>query len=830
MGRTCSINRTRQTDTDRTTSTDSGEVELRVRNAPHLMALKTTLTAMERLFFGYADKDTNARECIQVAATKLESYKSIEESKTWEDLRVGGKIIINDIINAIKECTLGIFDITSLNENVLFELGVAIGAGKRVCILRDSDNIDSTREFQRFALLTTVGYTGYTNSDLLVSELTDFVANPPEPLLMELLGESDNPIIPARMLYIPSMKQDQAYGTLSRLLNGHTGLEIKTIDLDEYGTSPLEWLVQEIYSSSFGLFHFTPRNAYLADISNRRCAFLAGIAVGLDRPTRMAMRSDDPVALDYRDLRLAYTTSKILEDRAQNWIDGLKTSDKPATKPRKHLASELASLRFGNHVAESDQGGLDSYFVETRDYLDVVEGDVSIFTGRKGTGKTATMLHAAETLREDPRHLVVVIKPASYELEALCEMMRGIHVTHIGTYMLEGIWKYLLYTEVATRLVQEVGATPAGILAGSPVDQLRHHLDERHHGIDIDFSARLEKLIANLDLPLDQIANDQGVEAARKAIGKALYGDYIKDLRRFLLGALKGKKRVAILIDNLDKSWERGADLPIISAVIFGALAAVGKLSEEFARELSQDPKNLQFTLTAFLRSDIYNFVHDQAREPDKISVSEIEWRDKELLARVLEDRFVYSRNGKSAPQELWNNFFEATIDGISSKEYLLSRVQPRPRDLIFLANAAVVAATNARHELVMGIDVKKAEMAYSQFSYEALLVEGVAVGIDMESLLLCFVGEKPHLKEAEVSELIQLQDKIELPTADYIRILRQHGFLGLRVSPDTFDYGGNHGEMGRADVLASKLEKSSSCERMYEIHTAYRKHLEIRE
>jgi len=630
---------------------------------------------------------------------------------------------------------------------------------------------------------------------------------------------------PDRLLYVPSMKEDEASRALSRLLDAHTKLETLRIDLDEHGTSPLAWLAQVTYSSSYAVFHFTPEEAYLADVSNRRCALLAGMAVGMSRQVRVVMHSSANVAMDYRDLRIAYTGSKNLVERAETWLSGL-SFEKPKRRRGTHLPAELAALRFGNHVAEADTDGLEGYFVETRDFLDVVEGTATIFTGRKGTGKTASMLQAAAILRRDARNLVCVIKPASYELEALCDLMSRIHVSHIGSYLIEGIWKYLLYTEVAASLVRQAESTPAGVLTGSPIDDVRAALNSAHGGIDASFSARLEDLIKKLDLDFDSLATS-GIEETRKEIGRALYGGHIRNLRTLLTSALIGKSRVAILIDNLDKAWERGADLAAMSSVIFGLLTAVGRVSDEYAREAGEE-KKLRFTLTAFLRSDIYAYIRSHAREPDKIASVEIEWRDPDLLARVLEDRFVASRNGNASAGELWTQYFAESIHGAGSKDFLLSRVQPRPRDLIFFANSAVVQATNSRHHIIDSGDVDKAELAYSQFAYEALLVEGVAVGVDMEALLMAFVGEDARMSEEKAHSIMESGAIEQELHADYIRILRQHGFLGIQTSPGVYDYRGTVGEMRKADILATKLEKASGSKRSYEVHPAYRRHLLI--
>lgn len=783
---------------------------------------------MTRLFFGYAADDMNARESIQLCSSTLAEHASVEQSVTWEDLKVDGKIIIHDILDNIDNSTLSIFDITSLNNNVLFELGYAIGSGKPVVITKESDNKHADKLFREFSLLTTTGFTKYLDSGELTARLAELVADPPQPLLNELLGVSSNPVDEATLLYIPSMKEDEASRELSRTLETFSDLSLVRIDLDEHGTAPLAWLTQVIYAAPFAIYHMTPSEAYLSEVSNRRCSLLSGISQGLRRQVRIVINSTENVSLDYKDLRIAYRNTKEIAGRTTKWLSGLSYDSRRKKDRRVHLPAELAALRFGNPVAEADEQGLDEYFVETRDFLDVVEGTATIFTGRKGTGKTASMIQAANILDGDARNLVCKIKPASFELEALCELMSKIHTSHIGAFLIEGVWKYLLYTEVASSLVRQTEATPAGVVSGSAIDNLRIELEKSHGGVDVTFAARLEDLLANLNVNFDEVQEREGIESTRKEVSRALYSGYISHLRGLLADAVSDKNRVALLIDNLDKAWERGANLPAMSAVIFGLLSAVGRLADEFAREKRNTSQVMRFTLTAFLRSDIYSYVRQHAREPDKISSAEIEWRDSDLLARVLEDRFVASRNGRTEAGELWTSFFAERIHGMGSRSYILSRVQPRPRDIIFFANAAVVQASNSRHAVICEDDMDKAELRYSQFAYEALLVEGVAVGINMEELLMAFAGESPRLKLSEVEELISIANLPVDSDVNYILILRQHGFLGIKTAASAYDYRGSVGEMRRADKLASKLEKSSGQEREFEIHPAYRRHLAI--
>lgn len=581
--------------------------------------------------------------------------------------------------------------------------------------------------------------------------------------------------------------------------------------------------------SRVAVFHMTPERAFLSDTANARASLLAGIARGLGREVLIVIEDTAKTAIDYRDLALRYRNAADLEKRAVGWMENLRPpTQRAATRVRKHLSVELAALRFGNHVAESDQEGLDHYFVETRDFRDVVDAAATIFTGKKGTGKTANMLQAAEALRSDARNLVCVVKPASYELEGLLEVLKKIESRHLGDYLIEGLWKYLLYTEVAARAVEEAESRPAGVPSGSPLDQLRQCLEDQHRGSEASFSIRLERLVKSLDGALSKGVDEHDIESSRQSVNAALYGDTLKTLRNLIGSALFERNRIAILVDNLDKAWHRGADLELLSRLLLGLLTVVGRIVDEFKKESSRKT-SVNVTLTVFLRSDIYAFVRDHAREPDKIATTEIEWRDTELLARVLEDRFLASRTKSQNASDLWDNAFVRTVRGIPTRDYMLSRVQPRPRDLVFFANAAVLRASNAKHERVQENDILEAENAYSTFAFEALLVEGVATQIDLEPVLIEFAGENSIINEPRLTRILKASSSISSKD-NLVVILRRLGFLGIETSESAFDYGGTEGEMRRANVLARKLTKAFRKPQRYQIHPAYRPYLEIGE
>ena len=186
-------------------------------------------------------------------------------------------------------------------------------------------------------------------------------------------------------------------------------------------------------------------------------------------------------------------------------------------------------------------------------------------------------------------------------------------------------------------------------------------------------------------------------------------------------------------------------------------------------------------TLAVFLRADIFDEVKKQAREPDKILTLQVSWDDAELLARVVEDRYVAQHDG-AGPDELWTAF-APTVAGKPTREFLLWRSLPRPAsDLVYICNACVLNAINRRHQRIEEQDVLAAQDDYSRFAFDALRVEGASTD-ELDEVLLGFAGSQPTLFKSEVISVIRAasvaatQDDEETLS----RLLRAN-FFGIEV------------------------------------------------
>jgi len=362
---------------------------------------------------------------------------------------------------------------------------------------------------------------------------------------------------------------------------------------------------------------------------------------------------------------------------------------------------------------------LAEYFVETAAFDEVLNSKVMVFVGRKGTGKTANLLRAGEILEDDRRRLVSIIKPFGYELEAVVRLLERFPSPDAQDYVVEALWKYLLLSEIALTAAAEIERRPASPDAGSPEAELLEYLDGPGSTLALDFAVRLERAIETLlDLPTQARIEDE-----RARITEALHGKPIRDLRRLLGRLLERRTQVAVLIDNLDKPWDRSTNLDVLSTFLLGLLTAVGRLESDFAREDSWR-RPVPLTLGVFLRSDIFARVLRVAREPDKIPFIRLAWDDPELLLRVVDERYNAAREQAATEGELWSKYFTSRVRGIETRDYILKRILPRPRDIVYFCNAAITTAVNRRHTRIEEDDIFEAERIYSQFSFEALLVE----------------------------------------------------------------------------------------------------------
>jgi hypothetical protein len=141
-----------------------------------------------------------------------------------------------------------------------------------------------------------------------------------------------------------------------------------------------------------------------------------------------------------------------------------------------------------------------------------------------------------------------------------------------------------------------------------------------------------------------------------------------------------------------------------------------------------------------------------------------------------------------------------------------------------------VIGAVNRRHERIEEEDVLSAEQNYSQFAFEALLVENGITVEQFEDVLFEFAGADSVFPDSEGRSSVQLAG-IAADKVDYvIERLKVMSFFGIEVGPERFLYVEGGPDSSRAEALARRYIRASGAEPRYAIHPAYRKYLEVQE
>ena len=737
--------------------------------------------------------------------------------------------------DAIDDSDFFCADITTLNANVMFELGFAIARDNRIWLIRDDSYVDSRKEFEQLRLLTTIGYKPYTNAEHIIKGF--FADSPQTTLELTVFRASIEPLLqpshpPDPVLYLKSGIDIEASVRVSRVVDR---LKPKPVidDPRESSVQPLYWYGQKVIFAPGVIAHFLSPNREGARLHNARYALVSGLTRGFDRKLLMLTEHSDLLApIDYRDSMTYYTTPSEAGYRTEEWLRQITPDETAETKNASRvgalkLATELRDFhqQLGEYVAENEASQLSEYFVETTAHMDILNGTQTIFVGRKGTGKTANLLQAAAETGKDLQSLACVLKPVGYEMRGLARLFSNYkHADHKG-YVIESLWKYLLYSEIAIATVRHVEEFTPWLLSEPRVQALFDLLSEEESALSGDFTARLERVVSRLEAA----APTDSTDVFKRGISEILHHNVLSKLRTKLSQVLTKMNKVLLLIDNLDKPWTRSADVEALAQFISGLITATSRVGEEL-RYGERNKNATRFNSAIFLRSDIFERILVSAEEPDKISHTRLSWNDPELLLRIIEERYVSSHGPKSYPADMWHKYFIPTVKNVPTREYLISRILPRPRDIVYFVKAAVSFAVNRRHDRVEEKDILDGEEQYSQYAWDSILVENSSIIPSLENVLLEFVGGKAVLTESTLRQLVTSAG-IGIDQADpVIDQLINLTFLGVETACGKFAYADERKELQKNRVLAGKFAAQNLYERRYEVNAPFRSYLGIDE
>ncbi len=263
---------------------------------------------------------------------------------------------------------------------------------------------------------------------------------------------------------------------------------------------------------------------------------------------------------------------------------------------------------------------------------------------------------------------------------------------------------------------------------------------------------------------------------------------------------------------------------------ILWCLLEVGQgLPSEFQKRDSRR-QSISINLAIFLRTDIFYKIRKVALEPDKVKYSLLRWDDPVLLHRIIEERFLSAFEKSTDPKVLWDRYFCPTVNGVSTKDYIIEAILKRPRDIIYLVNAAITTAINRGHSKIEEKDILSAEIQYSQYALESVNVENTLSDIDLEAVMFEFVGMPINMSKSDVLEVIKSARVSEFQIEPTIEVLHDLTFLGLEIGEDRFVFSDDPESSRKNKIMARRFARRKGQEERFQIHRVFRAFLESKE
>lgn len=781
---------------------------------------------MVKGFFAYPSVPS-IMETIGEAINSINGAGVIELTG-WEKLKISGVTLINEICKNINESEVFLSDLTYLNPNVLFELGYAIAKNKRILLFLDTSLEKSKNNYEYFGL-STLGYNSYSNSQDIVNSF--FKEEPQSSIektpLSEMQNLYDNQI--NGMLYLKSLIDTQASIKLSQRIHKS---KIKPLTIDDPAEVRMQvhaWYIENTYKNYAFVGHLLSDDRSGKDLHNAKISFAAGLAYGFDRKIIMLAHEPYVCPLDYKHLLRKHSTATECITFINQWlieVEAYYLKDQQNEAKFYNIKTNVGDLKdidLGDYIAEQEVEKINDYFIETSAYREAFNSDYSIFVGRKGSGKSAILYRLEYELTNENRNHVCVIKPVSYDLDGLIDILKSIEGDAEKGFLIESIWKYLIYTEIAKSIYDILETKPIYYEPINTETSIKNIVSENVDIFFDDFSSRLEQIInrfVKIDKPLKGLM-------FKKNVSEILHDNLLSKLRDVLYKYFSEKNRIVVLIDNLDKTWKPGENITYLSDFLLGLLGVTNRIANDFTYE-PKKKKRTQFSIVVFLRMDIFSYIYRQARERDKLKYSIITWDDLELLLLLIEERFKISTKTSDSSM-IWYKYFPDQVDSMSIKKYFLQNILHRPRDIIFFIKYALSNATTRKHEKIQENDILDAQKRYSQYAVDSLIVEnGVSIE-DFEKILYEFVGCNRVISREQIEKIIEAVHIKNVTTDYFIQILCERCFLGRKVADDEYRYQTNFLDNEKIEKLALHyLEKSVDKTEYFEINKAFRKFLEI--
>ena len=719
--------------------------------------------APEALFL-YGSQPQTIASIIEAAVTR-HNGEADGAWKTWRDLPIAGQIIFCEISKAMRFSKLLVADVTTLNFNLMFEIGYTIGLGKPVVPIRDTSLVTDKALFNDLGMLDTLGYVDFVNSTELEAQIAKLSPEPLHPINRAI--DLNTPVYVAKSPY-DTDGQIQLMASIKK-----SALKFRAYDPKEVRRLSLHDARAEVAQSVGVITHLVDPQREGAQVHNARCALLAGLAMAQQKVVLMLQETVVPQPIDYRDVVRAYIRAEdipsLLDRPVRVIVDRLQSND--ARTPRPTTDNLLENVDLGEVAAENEITALESYFVPTGQANLARQGRARLVVGRKGSGKTAIFYRVREDVFRRRTHLVLDLKPEGHQFKQLRDTIEDRLGEGLAEHTMVAFWNYIFLAELARKIIDDwshARTDPDRLEAYTRVEEVY----KRHNpGFEADFSQRLLWEANRLAEALGGIP----IEDVGPKLTELIFTGDVRELNEAVTDYLIEKEAVWLLIDNLDKGWPIRGSTPMDILIVRGLLEASRKIQRQL------EDRGIEFRCLVFLRTDIHEHLVSLTPDKGKDTAIRLDWEDPELLGRVIAERIHTSTGLEGAARELWNEMCVSHVNAEDTFNYVIDRTLMRPRDLLLFVRKLIQVALNRGHSKIQTEDIPQAEQQYSE---DMLLTTGYEIADthpETAEALYAFHGARGRLSSADVVGLLLSAGIADDALDDAISLLLWFGFLGVQ-------------------------------------------------
>jgi hypothetical protein len=733
---------------------------------------------------------------------------------TWSDIHIEGRIVFCEVCKSMRLVDALVADVTTLNFNVLFEIGFGIGLGIPVIPIRDTSFERDKREFDEIGVLQTFGYLDYQNAEGLAGVLLDRI-----PEATPLPDGARKDFLESPLYLLPGHLATEGVIQLRSSVK-KSRLKFRSYEPSEMPPLSLSEARRQVGGSVAVVANLLSSGRTGASVHNGLAALLCGMAMAEQKVVVMLQevldQADKVHPIDYRDVIAPYAAPNqiphLLERVIPLVVEGMQHRE---PSPRRARDTILLQLDLGDVAAENEITGLETYFVQTGQYYQARQGHARLVVGRKGSGKTAIFYEIRNSLKGPHSRLVLDLKPDGHQFTRLREFILERMSVGLQEHTLVAFWHFILLAELAHKILRQDWAYAERDPSRADMyERVRDVYAPHDPDFEADFSQRLLREVQAISGRLGGVP----MEEIGARLTELMFAGDVRELSDAVADYLSEKDEVWILIDNLDKGWPTHGATTEDVLVIRTLLDAVRKVQQRL------DDSDVELRCLVFIRTDIYEHLLRETPDKGKDTAIVLDWDDPTVFEEIIRKRVESSSGLTGDFAEMWRTICDSHIEIQDTFDYLVERTLMRPRDLLLFLRRCIDVAVNRGHSRVLVEDILQAEKGYSEDMLLVLDFEIQDTFPRFADVIYSFQGAPRVLgrEEAQGRLLSAGLDSSQFDEA--IEVLLRFSFFGVggrEFAEDLYAYA----TQSNVRRLLSAIERGSAT---LVIHPAFREALSI--